>query len=252
MLHFDPRGLQSVPLRVLIMFLLHPDRLGVQVAARLRADLRERQRLALQTLLGIWSYIYKSMSMLGHARHVVWQTTIKCNDMDCRGRPCTPPWLKWRHKAVGNWKKSSLSVSFCRMQQGCFTPLRRVNCHPSHVLSQYHKLLFRGTIKHLVHYFAFPTRRPPVLIQTISQRSYLQKADYPRDRLAEPWICYLKVINTAVVFWSYLSLVSTGAAAKLHRIKIHLPWVVKVSIRNGLGFQIEWSLESVLKRSASN
>lgn len=48
--------------------------------------------------------------------------------------------------------------------------------------------------------FAFPTRRPPVLIQTASQRSYLQKADYPQDRLAELWIFYLQLIITAVVF----------------------------------------------------
>lgn len=132
------------------------------------------------------------------------------------------------------------------MQQGCFTSLCRVNRHPSPVLSQYHKLLFRGTIKHLVHYFAFPTRRPPVLIQAISQRSYLQKADYPRDRLAEPWICYLKVINTAVVFWSYLSLVSTGAAAKLHRIKTHLPWVVRCLSEMGWAYKLNvvWSLSS--------
>lgn len=57
MLHFDPWGLESVPLRVLIMFLLHPYRLGVQVAARLRADLRGRQRLPPHTLPGVWSYI---------------------------------------------------------------------------------------------------------------------------------------------------------------------------------------------------
>ena len=57
MLLFDPWGLESVPLRVLIMFLLHPYRLGVQVAARLKADLRGRQGLPPHTLPGIWSYI---------------------------------------------------------------------------------------------------------------------------------------------------------------------------------------------------
>ena len=127
------------------------------------------------------------------------------------------------------------------MQQGCFTPLRRVKPPPSPRVKPISQTsFFRGTIKHLVHYFVFPTRRPPVLIQTISQRSYLQKADYPRDRLAEPWICYLKVINTAVVFWSYLSLVSTGAAVKLRRIKIHLPRVVRCLSEMGWASKLSW------------
>lgn len=53
-LHLDPRRLESEPLCVLIMFLLHPYGLGVQLTARPRADRRDYPRTFSR---GFWSYM---------------------------------------------------------------------------------------------------------------------------------------------------------------------------------------------------
>ena len=68
---------------------------------------------------------------LDQLSRVVLQTTITCNAVDCRRRPSPLLWLEWRHKSCGEiGLKSRGSALLCRMQQGCFTHFRCVNCPP--------------------------------------------------------------------------------------------------------------------------
>lgn len=85
MLRFDPWGLDLVPLRVLIMSLLHPYRLEVHPSEDETETWERGIEINPHTLFDGSVAAYKPTCMLRHARHVFELTTIKCNDMECGG-----------------------------------------------------------------------------------------------------------------------------------------------------------------------